>query len=44
MEDGIDGLEELRGNRSDELSIRVHGVVITPRDLIITTLFLSLRV
>ena len=42
VEDGIDGLEELRGNRSDGLSIRVHGVVITPRDLIITTLFLGL--
>lgn len=38
------GLAELRGSGSDKSSIRVHGVIITPRNFTIPAFSLSLRV
>lgn len=38
------GPAELGGSGSDRLSIRVHEIVIAPRNLVVSTLLLSLRV
>ena len=42
---GKGGLQDgAKSERTGQLSTRVHGVVITPRNLVISTLFLCLRV
>jgi len=40
----LDNLGEQRGSESNQLFTRIHEVIIAPRNLVISTLFLSPRV